>query len=44
MLTKDQICKKFLSNPKINQACNMVREVMIDQLKQNQDLAGTIQL
>jgi DNA-binding transcriptional ArsR family regulator len=33
-----------VSNPKINQACNMVREVMIDQLKKNQDLAGTIQL
>ncbi len=27
------------SNPKINQACDMVREVLLDQLRQRQDLA-----
>ena len=27
------------SNPKINQACDMVREVLLDQLKQRQELA-----
>ncbi|MCW4002414.1 MAG: metalloregulator ArsR/SmtB family transcription factor [Candidatus Bathyarchaeota archaeon] len=27
------------SNPKINQACDMVREVLLDQLKQKQELA-----
>ena len=27
------------SNPKINQACDMVREVLLDQLRQKQELA-----
>ena len=27
------------SNPKINQACDMVREVLLDQLKQREELA-----
>jgi ArsR family transcriptional regulator, virulence genes transcriptional regulator len=28
-----------VSNPKINQACDMVREVLLDQLRQKRDLA-----
>ena len=28
-----------VSNPKINQACDMVREVLLDQLNQRQELA-----
>jgi len=27
------------SNPKVNQACDMVREVLLDQLRQKQELA-----
>jgi ArsR family transcriptional regulator, virulence genes transcriptional regulator len=30
-------------NPKINQACDMVREVLLDQIRQKQDFAKTIQ-
>jgi ArsR family transcriptional regulator, virulence genes transcriptional regulator len=29
-----------VTNPKINQACDMVREVLLDQLRQKQELAG----
>lgn len=29
-----------VTNPKINQACDMVREVLLDQLKQRQELAN----
>ena len=32
-----------VTNPKINQACDTVREVLIDQLKQKQDLAQSYQ-
>ena len=30
-----------VTNPKINQACDMVREVLLDQLKQKQEFANT---
>lgn len=29
-----------VTNPKINQACDMVREVLLDQLRQRQELAN----
>ncbi len=32
-----------VTNPKINQACDMVREVLVDQLRQKQDFANNIQ-
>ncbi len=39
--TRKQGASVFYStaNPKINQACDMVREVLIDQLKKRQELA-----
>ena len=41
--TRKQGASIFYSttNPKINHACDMVREVLIDQLKQKQELAKT---
>ncbi len=32
-----------VTNPKINQACDMVREVLLDQLRQKQDFAANYQ-
>jgi DNA-binding transcriptional ArsR family regulator len=29
-----------VSNPKISQACDMIREVLLDQLRQKQELAS----
>ena len=30
-----------ITNPKINQACDMVRDVLMDQLRQRQEIANT---